>query len=159
VLDRFGAETTLLFFMTAHWRKPIDFSDETMAQAEAQARTLSNALQEVPDVAGEPARSELSEVLDDDFNTPAALALFHEWRARGDLASLRWGLDVFGLGGLAAAPEVAPPEIVALAQSRAAARARQDWPEADRLRAAIEDAGWEVRDISEPPAFRLLPRA
>ena len=31
VLDEWGRETVLLFFLTAHWRKPIDFSEETMA--------------------------------------------------------------------------------------------------------------------------------
>ena len=44
VLDRWGTETALLFFLTAHWRKPLDFSDETMAAAAAQAETLRNAL-------------------------------------------------------------------------------------------------------------------
>ena len=34
VLDRWGVETTLLFFLTAHWHSPIDFSDETMEQAQ-----------------------------------------------------------------------------------------------------------------------------
>jgi cysteinyl-tRNA synthetase len=156
VLDRWGAETALLFFMTAHWRKPIDFSDETMAQAQAQAATLSNFLREAQG-SGEPARDELAAVLEDDFNTPEALALFHEWRARGDAASLRWGLELFGLGGLAAVAE-APAELIALAEARAAARERRDWAEADRLRGEIEAADWDVRDISEPPAFRLVPR-
>ena len=32
-----GRETLLVFFLGGHWRKPIDFSDETMAQAAAQA--------------------------------------------------------------------------------------------------------------------------
>ena len=44
VLDNWGAETALVFFLTAHWRKPIDFSEETMAAARAQAETLRNAL-------------------------------------------------------------------------------------------------------------------
>ena len=35
-----GRETVLLFFLTAHWSKPIDFSEETMAQAAAQVETL-----------------------------------------------------------------------------------------------------------------------
>ncbi|MFL5981221.1 MAG: cysteine--tRNA ligase, partial [Gaiellaceae bacterium] len=35
-LERWGRETILLFFMTGHWSKPIDFSDETMAAAEAR---------------------------------------------------------------------------------------------------------------------------
>ncbi len=37
VLDEWGRETLLLFFLGGHWRKPIDFSAETMAQAKAQA--------------------------------------------------------------------------------------------------------------------------
>src|SRR5207244_1707723 len=36
VLDTWGREVALLFFMSVHWRKPIDFSDETLQQATAQ---------------------------------------------------------------------------------------------------------------------------
>ena len=35
-LEEWGRETLLLFFLTGHWRKPLDFSEETMAQAKAQ---------------------------------------------------------------------------------------------------------------------------
>ena len=44
VLDEWGAETALVFFLTAHWRKPIDFSPATMSAARAQAETFRNAL-------------------------------------------------------------------------------------------------------------------
>jgi hypothetical protein len=37
VIDTWGREVVLLFFMTAHWRKPIDFTDETLQQASAMA--------------------------------------------------------------------------------------------------------------------------
>jgi cysteinyl-tRNA synthetase len=158
VLDRFGAETALLFFMTAHWRKPIDFSEETMTAARAQAETLANFLREAPSAGGQLARDELTAVLEDDFNTPDALALFHDWRARGDAGSLRWGLELFGLGSLGA-DVTAPDDVTALAQARAAARSARDWPEADRLRGEIEAAGWEVRDTADPPFFRLVPRS
>jgi hypothetical protein len=40
----------------------------------------------------------------------------------------------------------APDDIRALADARALARAGKDWPEADRLRAEIEAAGWKVVD-------------
>jgi Glycosyl transferase family 2 len=40
----------------------------------------------------------------------------------------------------------APDEVRAWAQARSEARASRDWPEADRLRAAIEAAGWRVTD-------------
>jgi len=104
---------------------------------------------------GEIRRDELARVLDDDFNTPEALALFHDWRARGEAVSLRWGLELFGLGGLAEPVEV-PPELVALAERREAARASRDFEEADRLREEIEQQGWEVRDV--PDGFELVPK-
>jgi cysteinyl-tRNA synthetase len=97
-------------------------------------------------------------VLEDDFNTPEALALFHEWRAQGDAASLRWGFDLFGLGGLARGLE-APADAVELAERRALARAERDWPEADRLRDEIAATGWDVRDIDGTPPYRLVPRS
>lgn len=40
----------------------------------------------------------------------------------------------------------APDEVRAWAQARSEARIAQNWPEADRLRAAIEGAGWRVVD-------------
>jgi cysteinyl-tRNA synthetase len=39
------------------------------------------------------------------------------------------------------------------------AREAKDFAEADRLRAEIEAAGWEVRDTSGAPYFQLVPRA
>ena len=128
-----------------------------MTAARAQAETLANFLRDAPVGAGEPARGELAAVLDDDFNTPEALALFHDWRARGDATSLRWGLGLFGLGAIGAEPD-APVEVTELAAARARAREQRNWAEADRLRAEIEAAGWEVRDVVEAPFYRLVPR-
>ena len=154
-LDEWGRETILLYFMTAQWRKPIDFEDEVVAQARAQAETFRNFFVGRDGDEGEIRRDELARVLDDDFNTPEALALFHDWRTRGEAASLRWGLELFGLGGLAEPVEV-PPDLVALAERREAARASRDFEEADRLREEIEQHGWEVRDV--PDGFELVPK-
>jgi cysteinyl-tRNA synthetase len=156
VLDEWGAYTALVFFLTAHWHKPIDFSEETMAAARAQAETLRNALRGETRAAGD--WQALVDVLEDDFNTPAALALMHEWARGGALDELRRALDVFGLGSLAAA-EAAPDAVVELAERRARAREERDWEKADRLRAEIEAAGWEVRDTSQAPYFQLVRRA
>jgi cysteinyl-tRNA synthetase len=154
-LDEWGKEAILLYFMTAQWRKPIDFDDEVVAQARAQAETFRNFFVGRNGESGEIRREELARVLDDDFNTPEALAVFHDWRTRGEAASLRWGLGLFGLGALAEAVEV-PAELVALADRREAARASRDFDEADRLREEIEQQGWEVRDV--PDGFELVPK-
>jgi cysteinyl-tRNA synthetase len=150
-----GREAILLFFMNGQWRKPIEFSDEVMAQAQAQAETFRNYFVGLEPGSEEIDRDALARVLDDDFNTPEALALFHDWRARGRTASLRWGLELFGLGALAEAV-VAPAELVDLAERRQEARASRDFDEADRLRGEIEGQGWEVRDVAD--GFELVPK-
>jgi cysteinyl-tRNA synthetase len=155
VLDTWGREVVLLFFLTAHWRKPIDFNDETLAQAKAQVDSFRNAF--VGAETAPPREQErLVAVLDDDFNTPDALALFHDWRARGLSGDLRDGLELFGLGSLAER-DAAPPEVVSLAEARQLARAERDFAEADRLRDAIAKLGWEVRDV--PGGYELLRAA
>jgi cysteinyl-tRNA synthetase len=152
-VERWGRETVLLFLMTAHWRSPIDLSDETLEAARAQAQTFRDAF--VAGGEGEADWEELVRVLEEDFNTAEALAVLHRWRAAGALVSVRRGLEVFGLGSLAERAE-APEPVVELAGRRAEARAAGDFGEADRLRAEIEAAGWEVRDVAS--GFELVPR-
>jgi cysteinyl-tRNA synthetase len=154
VLDAWGRETTLVFFMTAHWRKPIDFSEETMAAARAQTETLRNALR--GESGGEGDWDAFVGALEDDFNTPAALAIMHDWAHAGALAELRRGLEVFGLGSLGERREP-PADVVALADARSAARAAREFGEADRLRLEIEALGWDVRDAGD--GYELVPRA
>jgi len=154
VLDTWGREVVLLFFLTGHWRSPIDFDDETLAQAKAQWTTLENALLQPGEstavAVDEWAR--LEAILDDDFNTPEALALLHEWRRAGRLAELGEALALFGL---TASRAEAPNEVVALAEQRQAARAAKDFAEADRLRDELAALGWQVRDVDD--GFQLVP--
>jgi cysteinyl-tRNA synthetase len=152
VLDRWGRETALVFFLTGHWRKPVDFSDETMEQAAAQAEGFREVFRGAPVPAPEGTWERFAAALDDDFNTPAALAVMHELR---DHELLLRALEVFGLDSLAAR-EQAPPEVLELAERRMAARVERQFEIADRLRAEIEAAGWEMRD--EPGGYSLIPR-
>jgi cysteinyl-tRNA synthetase len=147
-LEEWGRETILVFFLTGHWRKPIDFSPETMAQAAAQAESFRNVFRGPSESGGD--WEAFAAALEDDFNTPEALAVMHGWR---DHDLLRRALAVFGVESLAAADE-APPEVVELARRRGEARAARDFPEADRLREAIEALGWEVRDAGD--GFQLV---
>ncbi len=151
-LDEWGRETLLVFFLSAHWRKPMDYTDETLAAAKARA----DGFREVFRNPSEPGGSweQLVQALDDDFNTPDALAVMHEWR---DHDLLRRGLDLFGLASLAEAVN-APAELEELARKRAEVRANGDFGEADRLREEIESAGWEVRDVEREPGFTLVPK-
>lgn len=142
VLDRVGREVVLVYFLGAHWRKPIEYSHETLAQAAAQAESLRDVFRRSSTAAPEGAWERFRAALDDDFNTPEALAVMHEWR---DHELLARGLGVFGLGSLAE-PDDAPAEVAELAARRAKARAHGDFARGDELRAELESAGWEMRD-------------
>ena len=154
-LDRYGPEVLLVFFLTGHWRKPIDFSEETMAAAEARAESFREVFRNPSVAAPEGEWERFAAALDDDFNTPDALAIMHGWR---DHDLLRRGLEVFGLGSLADVSEPVPTEVTDLAERRRAARADGDFAEADRLRLEVEGAGWELRDVAEEPGYRLVRR-
>src|SRR5215468_114286 len=93
-IDRVGRETLLIYFMTAHWRKPIDYSDADLEQAAARAERFRDVFRSPSEPAPEGAWERFAEALNDDFNTTEALAVMHEWR---DHDLLRRALDVFGL--------------------------------------------------------------
>ena len=152
-LDTWGRETILVFYLTASWRKPIDYSDETMAQAAARRDTLRNAFTLEPAPLEEERWETFASALEDDFDTPAALAVLHEWAAARQLDLLGRGLEVFGLGSLAER-EVAPPEVVELAERRMQARAARDFETSDRLRDELAALGWQMRD--EPGGYTLV---
>jgi cysteinyl-tRNA synthetase len=149
-LDAWGREALLVFHLTAVWNKPVDFDDEVMAQASARAEGFRDVFRNPHEPAPEGSWERFADALDDDFNTPAALAVMHEWR---DHDLLRRALGVFGLESLAE-QEDAPAEIVDLAVRRQTARADRDFAEADRLRGELEAAGWEARD--EADGYRLV---
>jgi cysteinyl-tRNA synthetase len=147
-IDKWGREAILVFFLTASWRKPIDYSEETMTQAAARLETLRNAFTREAAEHDDNGWLAFASALDDDFDTPAALAVLHDWASRGQLDLLRRGLAVFGLDSLAERAE-APPEIVELAESRSRARAERDFETSDRLRDELAAAGWQMRDRSD----------
>jgi cysteinyl-tRNA synthetase len=149
-IDEWGRETLLLFYMTGHWRKPLDYSDETLEQARAQLETFRNVFRSPSEPVGD--WTDFEAALEDDFNTPEALAVLHGWR---DHELLRRAFGIFGLESIAEQEE-APAELVALAEQRVAAREAKDFAEADRLRGEIETAGWSVRDVDG--GFQLVPQ-
>ena len=56
-------------------------------------------------------------------------------------------------------PIAVPDDVRALAEARAAARKARNWSEADRLRAALHDAGWEMEDRADGYTLkRAAPR-
>ncbi|MFO1324890.1 MAG: cysteine--tRNA ligase [Burkholderiales bacterium] len=151
--------------LTAHYRTQMSFSWEAMdaaATALDRLRQGFHALPDDPEASPGAAHVErFTDDVNDDLNVPRALAV--AWDVlRGDLppavrrATLAKFDDVFGLGLAAWAPreEVIPEAIVKLAGLRAEARSGKLWAEADRLRAELAAAGWDVEDTPTGPKLR-----
>jgi cysteinyl-tRNA synthetase len=153
VIDAWGREVALMLLLSGQWRKPLDFNEGSLEQAAAQLETFRNVFRSPGEPVGDWA--ELEAALDDDFNTPEALAVLHGWR---DHELLRRALAIFGLDSIGELEDV-PAEVAELAAQRREARDAGDYPGADRLRDEIAAAGWEVRDVAEPPGYRLVRRS
>jgi cysteinyl-tRNA synthetase len=159
VLEEWGRETLLLFFAAGHYRQPIVFSPETLRDAQGRLKRIREAGRRLVDGPSPPElrehRDAFFAALADDFNTARALAALAAWVSesfkredvgRDDLVEM---LDVFGLAELASGADAGDgpgEEALALLAARETARAEKDWAEADRLRDALRDAGWVVRD-------------
>ena len=89
--------------------------DETMAQAAAQADGLREVFRGPSRAAPAGAWERFAAALDDDFNTPAALAVLHEWR---DHDLLGRGARAVRARARSPSARSAPPEIVELAERR-----------------------------------------
>ena len=153
VIDTWGREVALMLLLSGQWRKPLDFNQGTLEQAAAQLETFRNVFRSPTEQVGDWA--ELEAALDDDFNTPEALAVMHGW---GDHELLRRAFGIFGLESIGEVEE-APAEVAELAEQRREARDAKDFAGADRLREEIAAAGWEMRDVAEPPGYRLVRRS
>jgi cysteinyl-tRNA synthetase len=170
VLDTWGRETTLTYFLTGHWHGPIDFSDEVLASAKAQWERLSKVIVDSKaQVVDSPPWSALADALDDNFNTPEVVAILNRWHRNGDADNLERGLAIFGLprparehrvylesavtleGRVTAELTVIPGAIRELAEARERARTARDYLEADRLRDKIREQGWDVEDTPTGP--------
>jgi cysteinyl-tRNA synthetase len=153
-LDRWGAETFIMYLLQAHYRSPIEYSDRALLQARESCATLRNRLRAGEGGKDDSVRAAVCDALDDDFATPRAMALLFDGAASAP-DTVAEVLGILGLGGLAHEEE-APADVVDLAERRVAARRGRDFAESDRLRAEIAELGWEVRDTAE--GYRLYRR-
>ncbi|RKT45187.1 cysteine--tRNA ligase [Thiocapsa rosea] len=184
ILERFRPEEVRYFILTSQYRSPLNYDDEHLEQARAALTRLYTALRGVPDVASEtpdasvaaPFVERFHAAMDDDFNTPEALAVLFDLvrevnriraddpgAAAGPAAVLRRLGGVLGilqedpelyLRGRADDGGLSDEEIENLVQARIAARAAKDWGEADRLRTLLTEAGIGLEDGPSGTAWR-----
>jgi cysteinyl-tRNA synthetase len=163
LLDRgIPGEVIRFVLLSTHYRKPMDWTEEKVAEAEtALRRWRALAADATP---GEVAPEAL-DALADDLNVPGAIAVAHRLAAAGEAAALRATAGLLGLlqpalGGWAAGRDV-PAEVAArieaLLAARAEARKARDYARADALRDGIAAAGVRVKDRPDGADWELTP--
>ncbi len=174
-------EAMRLVLLTGHYRQPIDWTDEVIGEARKKLDRLYGALRDLGDVApavGVGAPEAFIAALEDDLNTPMALAeLFELARSANkatdpaDKARLKAQMLDAGqlLGLLQQAPEAwfawspeqdgdrpGADEIEALLTQRADARANKLWAESDRIRDELKARGVLIEDSKDGQRWRYL---
>lgn len=171
VLKVYKAEEIRYFILNSHYRSPLNYSHEQLDNARASLTRLYTALRDLP-VAAAPLNSEAEQrfraVLDDDFNTPEAIAILfelarevnrlrreqHESAAAETAALLKKLAGILGL--LERDPEtwfkgettegLDDAAIEALIQQRLTARTNKNWAESDRIRDELKVQGILLED-------------
>jgi cysteinyl-tRNA synthetase len=166
VLKRFDGETLRFFMLRTHYRSPFNFSDQLLADAGTGLRRLYTALDGIalPEAnAGidwsQPQAAAFKAAMDEDFNTPGALAVLFELanecnRSRSvDSAALLRAL-AGTLGVLQQSPTaylqggstVDEATIAGLIAARNTAKQARNFAEADRIRRELADQGIALKD-------------
>ncbi|MEX0914473.1 MAG: cysteine--tRNA ligase, partial [Wenzhouxiangellaceae bacterium] len=180
LLAQWPGEAMRYLLLSAHYRQPLDWSESALRQAVSTLDRLYRALEDYPEdefPGTEPADA-VVEALEDDLNTPAALAALNalarelgqctDAAERGRRAgALRASGRLLGLvqqPGLWAEQRqsvstIDPDRVDELIVRRSEARQQREFTEADRIRDELDAMGVELEDSAEGTRWRVKTRA
>jgi cysteinyl-tRNA synthetase len=166
ILQKYDAEVVRFFILRAHYRSPLNYSDAHLDDARSALTRLYTALKGAPLETGPvdwtlPAAARFHAAMDDDFNTPEAIAVLFDLAGeanRGDAAAARLLRALGGTLGLlqrdaeaflkagVSAGGLDEAAIERLIAARQAARKAKSFAESDRIRDELAANGVILED-------------
>ncbi len=176
-LKEYKPEVLRFYFLSSHYRSPLDYSEDNLKQAEAGVARISefkNRLENSKNAKEKIAleqeqklqehHEKITQAMDDDFNTPEAFAGFFELirESNGyldkniDISKNKFINDSLALfkevlGVVKEGSENIPSEVKELIIQRQRARENKDFALSDKIRDQISDLGYDVADTSYGP--------
>jgi cysteinyl-tRNA synthetase len=145
-----------------HYRKPMEYSEESLQAGRNGLQHLQNQIREVIRAAGgrkgvidDAMQEKFRAAVNDDLNMPRAMAVVQEMLKSdlNDADKFTTVLDYDRILGLRLdqldQPPELPAEIASLVEARRRARAEKDWAASDRLRDEIQERGYAVQDTKD----------
>ena len=162
LLKTHRGEALRLTLLSAHYRKPLDFSDDLVRD---QKRRLDRWYRITDGVEAGEVSSSLFDALEDDLNSPKALAVLEDLATPAGAADLKAGAQFMGLlqsnadewfRGDTGADALSEDEIAKRLAEREEARAAKDFDRADQIRKELEAAGIALEDGPDGTVWRRL---
>ena len=150
---------------TGHYRTKVNFTIEAVEGSSVALGRLYEAYKNLGEDLGATNTEyvdQFKKYMDDDLNTPQALALVWELLknptvSNADKKATLLDFDrVFGFGLDLLQEDVIPDEVQEIAISREQARLSKDWAKSDELRDTIKDLGYEVKDTESGPKLTKI---
>jgi len=143
------------FILTAHYRKQLNFSKESLNNSKNSRLRLENIISEIKNDGkiNKKYLGEFEKAIDNDLDMPKALSilwkLIRDSKAEGKINTIKKMDKVFGLDLLKVEKVKIDSDIMKLVKDREKARAEKKWDKADELREKIKHKGYKVDDTSE----------
>ncbi len=175
VLAKYDPEVVRFFILRAHYRSPLNYSDQHLDDAKGALSRLYTALKNVVPAScnidwSDPFAARFKTAMDDDFNTPEAMAVLFDLANEANKtndpqrsALLKALAGVLGLlerdaseflQGSVAESGISAEQIDALIAARIAARKVKNFAESDRIRQELLDAGVVLEDGPQGTVWR-----
>ncbi|MFA4887470.1 MAG: cysteine--tRNA ligase [Candidatus Nanoarchaeia archaeon] len=180
LLKNYTKQTIRFFFLSAHYRKPLDFTEQSLEQAKHSLQRIHDFVRSLEHHSTGEENKKISSLIkklekdfetamDDDFESGKSLTIIFEFireinslLGQGKLSEknaqtvLTTFKKIDTVFGILEEKEAIPREVKELVDKREQARTTKNWKEADRLRDEIKDLGYTTDDTKEGIIIKKL---